>query len=161
MFVKKSHRVRLVCFADFAGTTLLAVFFLLTRANDFVEIRLPTLFAAVLNFFLSLKTSGNPVAANSKKSEPTHIAAGTIFLREIGFVFLQCTNKCTRSSSSRSTNTSREWSLFLSLINQFVKCLRFETNVGDFSEQKKTKREIPTDTRGVFHRACLSSQGEK
>ena len=58
MFVKMSLRDRLICFADFVGMTLLALRFLwLPSPNCFLRVCLPTLFAAVLKFFLPLTTS--------------------------------------------------------------------------------------------------------
>ena len=46
-----SLRDRLFCLADFVGTTLLALLFLLPLPNCFLRVCLPTLFAAVLKFF--------------------------------------------------------------------------------------------------------------
>ena len=89
MFVKKSLRDRVICFADFVGMTLLALFFLLPPVllrlpspNCFLKVCLPTLFAAVLIFFLPLTTSAISGTENSSKSTPTRFAAGTIYLRK-------------------------------------------------------------------------------
>ena len=59
----------------FVGMTLLAVLFLLPLPNCFLKVCLPTLFAAVLKFFLRLTTSAYSGTANSNKSAPTRFAA--------------------------------------------------------------------------------------
>ena len=89
MFVKMSLRDRLVCFADFVGMNLLEPHFLLPAVrlrlpslNCILNVCLPTLFAAVLIFFLPLTTSAISGTANSNKSPPTRFAAGTIYLRK-------------------------------------------------------------------------------
>ena len=98
MFVKMSLRDRLVCFSDFVGKTLLALLFLqpplhlrLLSPNCFLSVCLPTLFAAVLIFFLPITTSANSGTANSNKSAPTRFAAGTIYLRKNGIAVLPIT----------------------------------------------------------------------
>ena len=91
MFVKMSLRDRLICFADFVGMTLLSVLFLLPLPNCFLRVCLPTLFAAVLIFFLPLTTSAISGTANSNKSAPTRFAAGTIYLRKNGIAVLPIT----------------------------------------------------------------------
>ena len=95
MFVEMSLRDRLVCFADSVGMNLLAcrtpmapILFLLPLPNCFLRVCLPTLFAAVLKFFLPLTTSAISGTANSNKSAPTHFAAGTIYLRKNGIAVL-------------------------------------------------------------------------
>ena len=99
-----SLRDRLNCFADFVGMTLLALLFLLPPVllrllspNCFLRVCLPTLFAAVLKFFLPLTTSAISGTANSNKSAPTRFAAGTIYLRKIGIAVLPIT--CARATS--------------------------------------------------------------
>ena len=98
MFVKTSLRDQLICFADFVGMTQLELRFLLPT----VHLRLPspkcslkvclaTLFAAVLKFFLPLKTSESFGTGNSNKSAPTLFAAGTIFSRKSGIAVLPIT----------------------------------------------------------------------
>ena len=62
-------------FTDFVGLTLHAVLFPLP--NCFVRVCLPTLFAAVLKFFLPLTTFAINGAANSNKSAPTRLAGWT------------------------------------------------------------------------------------
>ena len=98
MFVKKCPRDRLICFADFIRMTLLAHLFLLPPVllrlpspNCFLRVCLPTLFAAVLIFFLPLTTSANSGTGNSNKSAPTRFAAGTINLRKNGIAVLPIT----------------------------------------------------------------------
>ena len=90
MFVKMSLRDRLICFADFVGMTLLAVLFLLPLPNCFLKVCFPTLFAAVLKF-LPLTTSAISGTANSYKSAPTPLAAGTIYLSKNGIAVLPIT----------------------------------------------------------------------
>ena len=93
---------RLLCFADFVGMNLLALRFLLPPClpavrlrlpspNCFLKVCLPTLFAAVLKFFLPLTTSAISGTANSYKSAPTRFAAGTIYLRKNGIEVLPLT----------------------------------------------------------------------
>ena len=91
MFVKMSHHDQLVCFADFVGMILLAVFFLLPLTYCFLKVCLPTLSAAALNFFPALTTSVISGAANSNKSAPTHFAAGRIQLRKKGIAVFPIT----------------------------------------------------------------------
>ena len=92
-----SLRDRLFCFADSVGTTLLALLFLLPIRNCFLKICLPTLFAAVLIFFLPLTTSAISGTANSNKSAPTRFGAATINLRKNGIAVLPIT--CARAPS--------------------------------------------------------------
>ena len=79
-----SLRDRLMYFADFVGRTLLALRFLLPLPNCFHKVCLPTLFAAVLIFFLPLTTPAIFGTANSIKSAPKRFAAGTKHLRKNG-----------------------------------------------------------------------------
>ena len=102
MFIKMSIRDRLICFADFVGMTLLALRFLLPACRTpmapfrlrlpsrdcFLKVCLPTLFAAVLIYFLPLTTFAISGTTNSNKSAPTGFAAGTIYLRENGIAVL-------------------------------------------------------------------------
>ena len=95
-FEKMSLLHRLICFADFSRMALLAcrtnmapVLFLLPLPNCFFRVCLPTLFAAVLKFFLPLTTSAFFAAANSNMSAPTRFAAGTIYLRKNELLFSQ------------------------------------------------------------------------
>ena len=76
MFVEMTLRDQLICFADFAGMTLLAVSILLPLPNCFLRICLPKLFAAVLKFFLPPTTSSISGSANSNRSAPTCFALG-------------------------------------------------------------------------------------
>ena len=86
-----SLRDRLDCLVDFVGMILLAVLFLLPSPNCFFRVCFPTLFAAVLKFFLPLTTSAISGTANSNKSAPTRFAAGTIYLRKNGIAVLPIT----------------------------------------------------------------------
>ena len=101
MFAKVSLRDQLKCFADFVGMPLLALRFLLpavrlrlTSPNCFLKVCPPTLFSAVLIFFLSLTTSPISGSAKSNKSATTRFAAGTIFSRknEIAVLPITCAN---------------------------------------------------------------------
>ena len=83
-----SHRDRLDCLVDFVGMILLC---LLPLPNCFFRVCFPTLFAAVLNFFLPLTISAISGTANSNKSAPTRFAAGTIYLRKNGNAVLPIT----------------------------------------------------------------------
>ena len=91
MFVKMFLRERLICFADFVGSTLLAVLFLLPLPKCFLTVCLPILFAAVLKLFLPLTTSAISGTANSNKTAPTRFAAQTINLRKNGIAVLPIT----------------------------------------------------------------------
>ena len=106
MFKKMSLRDRLIGFVDFVGMTLLELLFLLPPVllripppNCFLEVCLPTLFGAVLIFFLPLTPSAISGTANSNKSAPTRFAAGTIYLRKIGIAVLPIT--CASAPSPR------------------------------------------------------------
>ena len=90
MFVKLSLRDWLVCFADFVGMTILACLpyafysqpivpsrLLLPPLNCFLRVCLPTVFAAVQNFFLPIKTTAISDAAKSNTSAPARFATGT------------------------------------------------------------------------------------
>ena len=79
-------RDRLACLAAFVGLTLLC---LLPLPNCFSNVCLPTLFAALLNFFLPLTTSAISIAAISIKSAPTRFAAGTTYLRKSEWLLSQ------------------------------------------------------------------------
>ena len=150
MFVKMSLRDWLVCFAGFVGLNLLAHRFLLPACrtptapfrlwlpspNCFLRVCLPTLFAAVLKFFLPLTTSAISGTANSNKSAPTRFAAWTIYLRKNGIAVPNNLCKCTESPSTLSTNTSIEWNLYFSWSNHLVTSFRLEMNVGSFSEHQ-------------------------
>ena len=78
-----SFRDRLVCFTDFVGLTLLAVFSLLSPSNCFLTF-LRKFFAAVLKLSRLLTKSAIYGAANFSKSTTTRFAAGTIYLRKNG-----------------------------------------------------------------------------
>ena len=80
---------KLVCFEDFVGMTLIALFFLLSPPNCFLRVCFPTLFAAVLKNFPTLTTSAIFGTASFNKSAATRFAAGTICLRKKGTAVLQ------------------------------------------------------------------------
>ena len=90
-FVEMSLCDQLICFAGFVGMTLLAVLFQLPPSDSFLSVCLPTLFAAVLKFFLPLTTSANSGTANYNRSAPTRFAAGMIYLRKNGIEVLPLT----------------------------------------------------------------------
>ena len=106
MFVKMSLRDRLDCLVDFVGMILLCLLpacrtpkapfrLWLPSPNCFSRVCFPTLFAAVLKFFLPLTTSAISGTANSNKSAPTRFAAGTTYLRKKGIAVLPIT--CARA----------------------------------------------------------------
>ena len=82
MFVKRSLRDRLICFADFRRKSLLAVLFPATTTQLFSQSLVLTLFAAVLKFFPPLVTSAISGAANSSKSALKRFTAGTMYLHK-------------------------------------------------------------------------------
>ena len=63
----------------------------LPSLNCFRKVCLPTLFAAVLKFFLPLTTSAISGTANANKSAPTRFAAGMIYLHKNGIAVLPIT----------------------------------------------------------------------
>ena len=73
--------------------------FLLPLPNCFIRVCLPTLFAAVLKFFLPLTTSAISGTANSNKSAPTRFAAGALYLTKNGIAVLPIT--CASVSNPR------------------------------------------------------------
>ena len=91
MFVKMSLRDRLDCLVDVVGMILPVVLFLLPSPNCFFRVCFPTLFAAILKFFLPLTTSAISGTANSNWSAPTRFAAGAIYLRKNGIAVLPIT----------------------------------------------------------------------
>ena len=90
MFVKMSLRDRPDCLVEFVGMILLCLL-RLPSPNCFLRVCFPTLFAAVLKFFLPLTTSAISGTANSNMSAPKRFAAGTISLRKNGITFLPIT----------------------------------------------------------------------
>ena len=95
MFVKMSLCDRLDRLVDFVGMIPLPVLFLLPSTNCFLRVCFPTLFAAVLRFFLPLTTSAISGTGTSNKSAPTRFAAGTTYLRKNGIAVLPIT--CARA----------------------------------------------------------------
>ena len=90
LFVKMSLRDRLVCLVDFVGMIRLCLL-RLPSPNCFLRVCFPTLFAAVLKFFLPLTTSAISGTANSNMSAPVRFAARTTFLRKNGIAVLPIT----------------------------------------------------------------------
>ena len=103
MFVKMSIRDRLDCLVDFVGMILLfllpSVRLRLPSPNCFLRVCFPTLFAAVLKFFLPLTTSAISGTANSNMSAPMRFAAGTTYLRKTGIAVLPIT--CAKAPNPR------------------------------------------------------------
>ena len=127
--------------------TLLTVRFLLPLPNCFLKVRVPTLFAAVLMFFLPLKTSALSGAANSNKSAPTRFAAGTIYLRRNEIAVLPITCGCAPNLRPRCRP--------MPLLNGISTCLKaanvqrllsWKWNSEAFLNTKK-RRAMPTDTK--------------
>ena len=140
MFLKTSFCDRLVCFAAFLGMTLLAIFFLLPLPNCFLSVCLPTLFAAVLKFFLPLTTSAISGAANSNKSVPTGSPVGTLYLGRTGTAVPPTT---WANSPIPRTCISVECNLYLSWSNHLITFFTLQMNVGDISKHQSKK--IKTD----------------
>ena len=92
MFVKMSLRGQLDCLVDFVGMIFLCF---LPSPDCFFRVFFPTLFAAVLKFFLPLTTSPISGTANSNMSAPMRFAAGTAYLRKTGTAVLPIT--CARA----------------------------------------------------------------
>ena len=68
---------------------LLPVLLRLPSPNCFLRFCLPTLFTAVLNYFLPLTTSASSGTANSNNSAPTRFAAGLNFTQKWKLQFSQ------------------------------------------------------------------------
>ena len=90
-----SLRDRLLCFKFLTGMLL----FCLPRPSFFLSVCLPTLLAAVLNFFFPITTSATSGTANSNKSAPTRFAAGTINFLKRGTAVVPIT--CARAPKPR------------------------------------------------------------
>ena len=99
MFVKMSLCDRLDCLVDFVGMSLHCLLppkcLWLSSPNCFLRVCLPTLFAAVLKFFLPLTTSAISGTANPNKSALRRSAAGTKNLRKKAIEVLAIT--CARA----------------------------------------------------------------
>ena len=150
MFVKRSLRDQLICFADFVGITLLALLFLLQLPNCFLRVCRPTLFAAVLNFSPPQTTSATSGTAKSRKLAPKRCASETINLCKNGNTVLPiilC--KCPVSLPTLLTNTSIEWNLYLSWSNHLVRTFRTKMNVAGFPKHQK-KRSDANRYKGYF-----------
>ena len=80
----------------------------------FLRVFFPTLFAAVLKFFLPLTTSAISGTANSNMSAPMRFAAGTTYLRKNGTAVLPIT--CARAPNPLPLclPTAQIWNFYLS-----------------------------------------------
>ena len=145
MFVKICLCDRLVCFADFFGMTLLAVVFLLPLSNSHLRVCLPTVFAAVLKFFLPLTTSTTSGATNLQEvNAHAFCSRDDIFNQKWTCCSPNNLCKCTESqipvhNVDQYLCRRREGNLYLSWSNHLVASFRLEMNVGGFSKlQNKT-----------------------
>ena len=99
-----SFRDRLDCLVDFVGMIFLCLLPLCRTPsapfrlrlpspspNCFLRVCFPTLFAAVLKFFLALATSAISGTANPNMSAPMRCAAGTTYLSKNGIAVLPIT----------------------------------------------------------------------
>ena len=146
---------QLVCFADFAGMTLFALFFLLPLFNCFLRVCLLTPFAAVLKSFLPPITSAISDRRNSNNQHPRVLQLGQIFTQKENCSSLNNLCKCTETAPLFSTNTSLEWNPFLSGSNHLVTSLRLEMNVGGFSDYQN-KMSDTDGYNGYFFTARVS-----
>ena len=149
-------RYQAVFSADFFGMTLVALLFLLPPRHCFLRVPLPTLFAAVLRFCYYLQ----PLQLLAQQF-PTIQHLRVFQLGRSFYAKWNCNSpnsltKCTESSSTLSTNTSGEWNLYLFWSNHLVTPFSVKLILQALLKIK-TKRVIPTDTKGIFHRSCLSS----
>ena len=134
MFVKKSLRERLVCFAVFVGMILLALVFLPSLVNWFLRACLPSLFAAVFKCFLHITTSTISGTATSNKSALTRFAAGRPIHAKRD---LQSSQYLVQVHRTLSNNASIEWILHLSWSNHLVTSFGLERNIGGYSKHLK------------------------
>ena len=125
MFVKVSLRGRLVCFADFVGMTLLAPVlyassfgliahfrFLLPLPNCSLSLPTHTLFSC---FYFSYRQQLQFLAQQIPKSQHcTFCGCVDIFTQKWNFASLNNLCRCTESPSPLTTNTPKEWNLYLS-----------------------------------------------
>ena len=158
MFLEMSLRDRLSFFADFVWMTLLAVLCLLPQPYRSFRVCLPTLFAAVLKFFLPLTTSAISGAATSNKSAPRRLAVESWddkLTQKWNCISPNNLCRCTESPSVLSTNTSIEGNLYLVWSNHHVTFFRLEMNVGGFSEHRN-KTSDTYRNKGYFFTARVS-----
>ena len=149
------HRDWLDCLEDFVGLTLLALLFLLPLPNCFLRVCLPTLFAAVLKFFLPLTISAFSDTSKSNKSAPTCLAAETRhFHKKVNWSSHKNLCMCTKTAPT-STETAMEKKLSLSWSNLLVKYFRLETNVRGFSNHPN-KTSDTNRYKGYFFTARVS-----
>ena len=173
MFVKMSLRDRVICFADFAGMTLLfclpyanslppmaPFLFLQPVPNCFPRVCLRTIFAAVLKVFLPLTTSANSGTATSNKSAPTRFADGTIYLRKNWIAVLPIT--CEVHQILVHLVDQHLYRMEALVVLEQPSCNVFYVRNECWklfwkSKQDEWYRQIQTV---FFHRSCLSSQYE-
>ena len=122
-------RDRLVCFADFTEISPVALFFLLPPPNCFLRVWIPTLSGAVLKFFNHYQHLHFLAEQTPTSQHPSflHTQKG-----KCGSTNNMC--KCTKTKLRLSSNTSREWNLYLSCSDHFVTFFKLEMNVGVFSK---------------------------
>ena len=85
LFVNRSLRDQLACVEDFSRVFHFSSLSLSKRS---FRVCPPTLFAAVLNFFLPLITCGFLGAASCNNAAPTRFASGTTYVRKRGLAVL-------------------------------------------------------------------------
>ena len=110
------------------------LFFCWPPPSCFLNVCLPTLLAAVLNFFFPLATSATSGTANSNKSAPTRFAAVTIsFLKKrIAVLRITCARVPKPRPLWRPISCSRE--VQECLMQRFYMLISIQTNVRNFSE---------------------------
>ena len=154
MYVKTSIREPLVCLVAFVGKLLVCV---LPITHCFLNVCIPTNFAALFQLFLSLTTSAFSRAAKSVKSTPIYSAAGTINSRknviaalptalQLYRILFNIVDQNLYSMESPLVLRQRYCIVFFCknwTINAFLKI--------------KTGWVIPTDTKDIFFNSCLSS----
>ena len=142
--VERSLQVPLVFFADFVGVTRLTYhpyaspfpfiapfYFLLPISNCFLKVWRPTLFAAVMKYFLSQITPAISGSADSNRPAPTRFAEGRYIYSTVELRFTLC--NWTESPSTLSTNTPIDWNLYLSWSKHRETSVSLEKNAGGFS----------------------------
>ena len=147
---------RLICFADFVGMTLFAVFFLQTSTQLFSQ----GLSSHTPCICLELLSTTNNLCnfwhiKFQQVSAYAFCSWDDIFTQNWDWSSAKNLSKCIKSPSMLSTNTSIEWNLCLSWSNHLVLSFRLEMNVGGiFEHQNKTS---DTDRyKGHFFTARVS-----
>ena len=110
--------------------------FCLPSRSCFLNVCLPTIWAAVLKFFFPLTTSATSGTAKSNKSAPTRFAAGTIYFLKKVMAVLPIT--CARAPKPRPLEVnylcSRE--VRECLMQPFYTLIVIELNVRNFSKHE-------------------------